>query len=398
MYRNEAISQACQGADKEKQRISLIVFFERKTKVAAKRGLNKAKGLSSLIPQNYSVEKKNSEQGNIEKKAVPGENSGFSASSEQPGYSSSDSPDEPSGAIAYSDNKSKDPEEVNEISVSSGKNDISPQNSGNDPDENTSDGVVELRISEIVPNKDQPRQKFDEKALDELADSIRQFGVIQPLLVQKNGKYYEIIAGERRWRAARKAGLKTVPAVIRDFSERETVEVSLIENIQRQDLNAIEEAKAYKRLIEEFSMTQEEISARVSKSRPSIANSLRLLNLEPAVQEMVSDGTLSSGHARALLGLSEPELQRKAAEEVVRGDLSVRETELLVKELVKPTRERKERAVNEQLEAVYRDMENQLSERFGTRVRILHGRGKRGKIEIEYYSREDLDRIIDTFR
>lgn len=254
---------------------------------------------------------------------------------------------------------------------------------------------VEIRISEIVPNKSQPRTEFNEESLDELTESIKQFGVIQPLLVQKKGEYYEIIAGERRWRAARKAGLKTVPAVIRDYSEKETMEVSLIENIQRQNLNSIEEAKAYRRLLDEFGMTQDEVAKRVSKSRTAVTNSVRLLNLEPNVQEMVIKGQLSAGHARALLGLDDGELQRKAAEEVVRGELSVRETELLVKELLKPKKEKRERKVNEQMEAVYHEIENNLSEQLGTKVRIQHGRGKRGKIEIEYYSQDDLNRIID---
>ena len=259
----------------------------------------------------------------------------------------------------------------------------------------TSGGVVEVRISEVVPNKDQPRTDFDEASLEELTESIRQFGVIQPLLVQKKGKFFEIIAGERRWRAARRAGLKTLPVVIRDYSEKETVEISLIENIQRQDLNSIEEAKAYRRLLDEFGMTQDEVAKRVSKSRTAVTNSVRLLNLEEHVQKMVINGELSAGHARALLGLSEPELQHKAAEEVVRGELSVRETELLVKELLKPKKEKREKKVNEQLEAVYHEMENRLTEQIGTKVRILHGRGKRGKIEIEYYSQDDLNRIID---
>lgn len=382
--------------------------------MAVKRGLNKAKGLSSLFPQNYSSvnhERNSDEEGSIEvkneetiddepdnkesasQKTKQNVKSGRKSTAKQKKTGSSESI-----LSAKKDEKQKmvdvavSPAEESTSSIQSVESDLSEQSINS---ETSGTAVVEIRISEIVPNKDQPRTEFDETSLEELTESIRQFGVIQPLLVQKKGKYFEIIAGERRWRAARKAGLKTVPVVIRDYSEKETVEISLIENIQRQDLNSIEEAKAYRRLLDEFGMTQDEIAKRVSKSRTAVTNSVRLLNLEHNVQKMVMDGDLSAGHARALLGLSDPELQRKAAEEVIRGELSVRETELLVKELLKPKKEKREKKVNEQLEAVYHEMENRLTEQIGTKVRILHGRGKRGKIEIEYYSQDDLNRIID---
>ena len=374
--------------------------------MAVKRGLNKAKGLSSLFPQNYqpsnhaneAEEAKDLPVNKPHDKSNSPDDTGTSNSTEtkkpasRPGKKLSDQGTEE----GRNDNNRLNQTETEVQSGNAIKTGEDRENQARADELNSSaKGAIEIRISEIIPNKDQPRTEFDEASLDELTESIKQFGVIQPLLVQKRGKYFEIIAGERRWRAARKAGLKTVPAVIRDYSEKETVEISLIENIQRQDLNSIEEAKAYRRLLDEFGMTQDEVAKRVSKSRTAVTNSVRLLNLEEHVQRMVIDGDLSAGHARALLGLSDPELQRKAAEEVVRGELSVRETELLVKELLKPKKERRPKKVNEQLEAVYHEMENRLTEQIGTKVRIVHGRGKRGKIEIEYYSQDDLNRIID---
>lgn len=376
--------------------------------MAVKRGLNKAKGLASLFPQNFGPEQeknvsatsRNSDQKTEAEKAAS-EHRNPSDVAEKAAETIKLEKAAAKDGSATSERKRKSPTsrkkaadnkpELASVTVEADKETADQTQ----PGQNADGGVVELRISFVVPNKDQPRSEFDEEALNELTESIRQFGVIQPLLVQKKGSYYEIIAGERRWRAARKAGLKTVPAVIRDYSEKETVEVSLIENIQRQDLNVMEEARAYRRLLDEFHMTQDEVAKRVAKSRTAVTNSVRLLNLEPEVQKMVVDGELSAGHARALLGLEDPEIQRKAAEEIVRGRLSVRETELLVKELLKPHVERKKKKVNEQLETIYRDLENHLTEQLGTKVHIQHGRGKRGKIEIEYYSQDDLNRIID---
>ena len=193
-----------------------------------------------------------------------------------------------------------------------------------------------LKLSEIVPNSEQPRKDFDEDALMELSESIKQFGVLQPLLVQKKGKYYEIIAGERRWRAAKLAGIKKVPAIIKEFSPQEVVEISLIENIQRENLNAIEEAHAFKRLIEEFNLKQDEVAERVSKSRTAVTNSMRLLKLDERVQKMLVDEMISTGHARAILGLEDPEMQYMAAQKIFDEKLSVRETEKLVKQLLNP--------------------------------------------------------------
>lgn len=253
-----------------------------------------------------------------------------------------------------------------------------------------------LKITEVVPNADQPRKEFDEDALTELSESIRQFGVLQPLLVQKKGKYYEIIAGERRWRAAKMAGLKKVPVVIKEFTPQEIVEISLIENIQREDLNPIEEALAYRRLIEEFHLKQDEVAERVSKSRAAVTNSMRLLKLDERVQKMLVDEMISTGHARAILGLEDPEIQYTAAQKVFDEKLSVRETEKLVKQLLNP-KQPVQKTINSQEEAVYQQLEEKLKGIVGTKVSIQRSKGNKGKIEIEYYSQDELERIIELF-
>ncbi|HIT14067.1 MAG TPA: ParB/RepB/Spo0J family partition protein [Candidatus Scatomonas merdigallinarum] len=257
-------------------------------------------------------------------------------------------------------------------------------------------GELELKLSDIVPNSEQPRKDFDEDALTELAESIRQFGVLQPLLVQKKGKFYEIIAGERRWRAAKIAGLKKVPVIIKDFTDLETVEISLIENIQRENLNSIEEAYAYKRLIEEFHLKQDEVAERVSKSRAAVTNSMRLLKLDERVQKMLVEDMITSGHARALLSLEDPELQYQTAQKVFDEKLSVRETEKLVKKILNP-KKIQEKPADEQMNAVYERMEERLKGIVGTKVAISRGKGNKGKIEIEYYSQEELERILELF-
>ena len=257
-------------------------------------------------------------------------------------------------------------------------------------------GELELKLSDIVPNSEQHRKDFDEDALTELAESIRQFGVLQPLLVQKKGKFYEIIAGERRWRAAKIAGLKKVPVIIKDFTDLETVEISLIENIQRENLNSIEEAYAYKRLIEEFYLKQDEVAERVSKSRAAVTNSMRLLKLDERVQKMLVEDMITSGHARALLSLEDPELQYQTAQKVFDEKLSVRETEKLVKKILNP-KKIQEKPADEQMNAVYERMEERLKGIVGTKVAISRGKGNKGKIEIEYYSQEELERILELF-
>ena len=258
--------------------------------------------------------------------------------------------------------------------------------------------VISVRLTEVVPNREQPRKRFDETAIEELAASIREHGIVTPLLVQKKGKYYELIAGERRWRAAKLAGLKKVPVLLRDFSEEQAAEIALIENIQRENLNAMEEAMAFRRLQEEFSLKQEDIAKRVSRSRSAITNSLRLLKLEEHVQTMLAEGRLSMGHARALLSLENPEMQKITAEQVAENDLSVRETEKLVRQLLAPKKPAKSHVENEQLRTIYHDLEEQLRKSIGTRVSIQPIKGKKGKIEIEYYSDEDLERIIAQLR
>lgn len=252
-----------------------------------------------------------------------------------------------------------------------------------------------IKINEIEPNREQPRRNFNEDALQELADSIKQYGVLQPLLLQKKDKYYEIIAGERRWRAARMAGVKEVPAIIKEYSSQEIIEIALIENIQREDLNPIEEAMAYQKLITEFKLKQDELAERVSKSRTAITNSMRLLKLCPKVQEMLIEEMLSSGHARALIPIEDEQQQEIIAQEVFDKKLSVRETESLVKKLLKEEPEKKSKEKNKTEDVIYKDIEEKIKDIIGTKVSIQKKSKKKGKIEIEYYSPEDLDRILD---
>ena len=253
-----------------------------------------------------------------------------------------------------------------------------------------------MKISMIEPNREQPRKKFDEDALQELSESIKQYGILQPLLVSDKKDYYEIVAGERRWRAAKMAGLKEVPVVVKEFSTQEIVEISLIENIQREDLNPVEEAMAYKRLIDEFHLKQDEIAERVSKSRTAVTNSMRLLKLDSRVQQMMVDEMISAGHARAILAISDPEQQYNAAMKVFDEKLSVRETEKLVKSILTPTK-KKPVVSNPAEDAIYESLEEKIKVITGTRVFIHRKKNNKGKIEIEYYSRDDLDRIIDLF-
>ncbi len=250
-----------------------------------------------------------------------------------------------------------------------------------------------VRITKVEPNGSQPRRNFDEDSLMELADSIKQFGLLQPILVQNRGDRYEIIAGERRWRAAKLAGLKEIPVIIRNLTDQEIVEISLIENIQREDLNPIEEAQAYKRLLTEFHLKQDEVAERVSKSRTAVTNSMRLLKLCDEVQQMVINEMLTTGHARALLAIEDPEEQYRVAQLVFDQKLSVREVERLVKKLQKPEKPKKE--VDGALELVYQSIEEKLKERFGTKVYISPKVNGSGKIEIEFYNHEDLDRLME---
>lgn len=250
-----------------------------------------------------------------------------------------------------------------------------------------------IKITKIEPNREQPRKNFDEDALQELADSIKQFGLLQPILVQDRKDHYEIIAGERRWRAAKMAGLKEVPVIIRNYSNQEIVEISLIENIQREDLNPIEEAQAYKRLLTEFNLKQDEVAERVSKSRAAVTNSIRLLKLSDNVQQMVIDEMISTGHARALLAVEDPEEQYNLAQQIFDEKLSVRDVEKLVKNLHKPVKPKK--LDDKALQAIYQDIEEKLKRKLSTKVTVSSKGDGTGKIEIEFYNHEDLDRLLD---
>lgn len=282
------------------------------------------------------------------------------------------------------------------------KGELKDSENGDNPavqkkEEDKESGEIFVKVSRIEPNHEQPRKDFKEEQLQELADSIRQYGVLQPLLVQKRGDLYEIIAGERRWRAAKMAGIKEIPVVIREYGKQQAMEIALIENVQREDLNPIEEAIAYQRLMQEFHLKQEEIAERVSKNRSTITNSMRLLNLVPEVQQMLMEGLISSGHARSLLALSDPEQQILLAERIIRDHLSVREVEKAVKAMGKASKEKKreKEKEDEALELIFRNLEERMKSVVGTKVNINRKDRSKGKIEIEYYSEAELERIVE---
>ena len=263
------------------------------------------------------------------------------------------------------------------------------------PKEKKENSVLKVKLTQVEPNRKQPRKQFDEDALLELAESIKQFGVLQPLLVKQKGDYYEIIAGERRWRASKLAGIKEVPVIVKELTEQETVEISLIENIQRRDLNPIEEALAYKSLIDEYNLKQEEVADRVSKSRTAVTNSMRLLKLAEQVQTMLINEELSMGHARALLSIEKEEVQVETAKAIVERKLSVRETEKLVKAILNPKQAKL--PIPSTNDVVYEKLSDKLKEIMGTKVNINHKKGGKGKIEIEYYSQDELERLLELF-
>ena len=277
---------------------------------------------------------------------------------------------------------------------------VNKQGTAKKADHKSDESGVMVNINKVEPNREQPRKNFDEDALMELSDSIKQFGVLSPLLVQDKGTYYEIIAGERRWRAAKMAGLKEVPVIIRNLTDQEIVEISLIENIQREDLNPIEEALAYKRLLEEFHLKQDEVAERVSKSRTAVTNSMRLLKLDERVQQMIIDEMITTGHARAILSITDKDKQYEFAQRIFDEKLSVRDVEKEVKRMQKEKKanKNKENDFDPKLQAIYTDLEEQLKGIFGTKVSINAKDKKKGKIEIEYYSQDELDRIINLFR
>ena len=249
-----------------------------------------------------------------------------------------------------------------------------------------------VNITKIEPNRTQPRKNFNEDALQELADSIKQFGIVQPLIVQDRKDHYEIIAGERRWRAAKKAGLKEVPVIIKNYTEQEIVEISIIENIQREDLNPIEEALAYKRLLEEFKLKQDQVAERVSKSRTAVTNSMRLLKLSDKVQQMIIDEMITTGHARAILSIEDPEEQYNLAQRIFDEKLSVREVEKIMKNMGKPAKNKKEK--DTKLEVIYKDIEEKLKQNLGAKVVITSKGNGAGKMEIEFYTHDDLEKLI----
>ena len=255
------------------------------------------------------------------------------------------------------------------------------------------DGQVMMKINDVEPNREQPRKHFEEDALLELADSIKQFGVLQPLIVQKRKDYYEIIAGERRWRAAKLAGIKEVPVIVKNYTDQEILEISLIENIQRENLNPIEEAMAYKKLLNEFNLKQDEVAERVSKSRTAVTNSMRLLKLSEKVQQMIIDDMISTGHARALLAIDDEEQQYLLATKIFDEKLSVREIEKLVKDVKNPKKEIPKKIIQNAF--VYEDIEERMKNIMGTKVHVNHKPNGKGKIEIEYYSDSELERIFE---
>ncbi len=262
-----------------------------------------------------------------------------------------------------------------------------------EPESETNSGKQMMKINIVEPNREQPRKKFEEDGLLELADSIRQFGILQPLLVRKRKDYYEIIAGERRWRAAKIAGLKEIPVIIKDYTEQEIVEIGLIENIQRENLNPIEEAMAFKRLLEEFNLKQDEVAERVSKSRAAVTNSMRLLKLNENVQQMIIDDMITTGHARALLAIDDKEQQYILANKIFDEKLSVRETEKLIKDIKNPKKSKEKKTVENAF--IFKSFEDKMKEVIGTKVSIASKGNGKGKIEIEYYSDSELERVFD---
>ena len=376
--------------------------------MAKKRHGGLGRGLDALIPQarpqEPTREESNKERpGGGQSAGVPaaqnaGTDAGNAAGNADSALSSEGSGSDSSGAAMQSGQGiQQDPQSVSQSGTRSGSGSVMQE----EAEAGGTGTVMTLRLSQIDPNRSQPRQKFEDESLDELADSIRQFGVLQPILVQKKGNRFEIIAGERRWRASRKAGLTEIPAIVREYSDQETLELSLIENIQREDLNPIEEAKAFQRLLEEFHLRQEDLAARVSKSRTAITNSVRLLKLDERVQDMLEQGQLSMGHARALIPLEIAEEQYLIAREIADRHLSVRDVEKLIKSRLSGKKKKKDtkkdaaEKTDPALELAYKEIEERLKQSLGTKTTIRHSGDGSGKLEIEFYSHEDLEKIVD---
>ncbi len=376
--------------------------------MAKKRHGGLGRGLDALIPQarpqEPTREESNKERpGGGQSAGAPaaqnaGTDAGNAAGNADSALSSEGSGSDSSGAATQSGQGiQQDPQSVSQSGTRSGSGSVMQE----EAEAGGTGAVMTLRLSQIDPNRSQPRQKFEDESLDELADSIRQFGVLQPILVQKKGNRFEIIAGERRWRASRKAGLTEIPAIVREYSDQETLELSLIENIQREDLNPIEEAKAFQRLLEEFHLRQEDLAARVSKSRTAITNSVRLLKLDERVQDMLEQGQLSMGHARALIPLEIAEEQYLIAREIADRHLSVRDVEKLIKSRLSGKKKKKDtkkdaaEKTDPALELAYKEIEERLKQSLGTKTTIRHSGDGSGKLEIEFYSHEDLEKIVD---
>jgi len=372
--------------------------------MARRTGLGQ-RGLDILIPAKPSQKKSEGKPGEEKDKAPKKKKSTGKRSSEV-----SAKENEPEGTFGREESESKkdvtvtddgkddSSAEVKEAGTSAvlKKEDASEVLKKEGTSEAQADGQLLVDIHKVEPNRDQPRKQFDEDTLQELADSIKVHGVIQPLIVQKKDDYYEIVAGERRWRAAKIAGLKEIPVLVRDYTDREIMELSLIENIQRQDLNPIEEASAYKRLIEEYSLTQDEVAERVSKSRAAVTNALRLLKLDPRVQDMLVNEMLSTGHVRALLAIEDGDLQFQTAQKAFDEKMSVREVESYVKKLLKNPAPVKPPVISQQLQTIYNDMEERMKASLRTKVSIQSKTPEKGKIEIEYYSSDELERIYNA--
>ena len=304
----------------------------------------------------------------------------------------------------FPEKKSAVKESVKKATVKTENKTVVPEKTTDDTTEESNRSTIGhkktamiVKISSVEPNVNQPRKQFDEDALLELSESIKQYGVLQPLLVSDKKDYYEIIAGERRWRAAKLAGLKEIPVIVKEFSEQELVEISLIENIQREDLNPVEEAMAYKRLIDEFHLKQDEIAERVGKSRTAVTNAMRLLKLSEKVQQMLIDEMITAGHARAILSIADKEKQESIAMKIFDEKLSVRETEALVKRMLEPPKTAKKSKFSSAEDAIYESLEEKMKSIMGTRVQIHRKKNDKGKSEIEYYSKDELERIIDLF-
>jgi ParB family transcriptional regulator, chromosome partitioning protein len=298
----------------------------------------------------------------------------------------------PAGDTEEKDDKKTTSQNLSQDAVGAIKSETSAENEKGKDTENI---VTMVRITKVEPDRKQPRKNFDKEKLEELANSIRSKGLLEPIIVQSMGDHYEIIAGERRWRACKIADLKEIPVIIKEYDELERVEISLIENIQREDLNPIEEAEAYRRLVDEFHLKQEELADRVSKNRSSIANSMRLLKLSKAVQTLVIEEKISMGHARALLAVEDMEIQKKLAEEIVDKKLSVRETEKLIRELTSKKKEKKVREKDPSLELIYRDLERKMNASLGMKVAIKNKGEKNGSVEISFDSQDDLEKLMD---